>query len=195
VKSGTVAATVPFDHQLVEAKLALNRIDPGEMPSLAWDALEAGLDGPSIRRLAALNRPSGWEADQVLPGFMAESGLKRISQEEASVTLACQLASRIISEGLDPLAYSRDFELLWINAGHPRAIQDPVCSTTKSTLLKLMRRQWPSCESTLAVSWLRWQAKANRGLTAEGSHRKPILHPISNRRSFGSSLRAGTHSG
>jgi hypothetical protein len=115
---------VPFDHQLVEAKLALNGISPSEMPSIAWDALEAGLDGPSIRRLAALNNPSGWEADQILPGFMAEAGLERISPEEASVRLARQLASKIILEGLDPLDYSRDFERLWIQAGYPKAIQD-----------------------------------------------------------------------
>jgi len=44
------------------------------MPALTWDALEAGLDGPSIRRLAALINPSGWETDQIVPSFMAEAG-------------------------------------------------------------------------------------------------------------------------
>ena len=49
---------VSFDPKLVEAKLALKRIGPDEMPALAWDVFEAGLDGPSIRRLAALTNPS-----------------------------------------------------------------------------------------------------------------------------------------
>jgi hypothetical protein len=115
---------VAFDQKLVEAMLALGRIDPANMPSIAWDALEAGLDGRSIRKLAALESPSGWEADQVLPNFMAEAGLKRISREEASVRLARHLARRILAEGLDPLAYTSEFELLWIKAGYPRELQE-----------------------------------------------------------------------
>jgi hypothetical protein len=113
-----------FDPLLVEAKLALRRISPNEMPPLAWDALEAGLDGPSIRRLAALVNPSGWETDQIIPAFMEEAGLKSISSEEACVRIARDLARRILSEGLDPLAYTRYFERLWIDADYPRAIQD-----------------------------------------------------------------------
>jgi hypothetical protein len=118
---------VPFDSQLVEAKLALNMIGPEEMPSLAWDALEAGLDGPFIRRLAALVNPSGWETDQIESAFMAEAGMNRISFREASIRIARQLAIRILSEGLDPLAYTRDFELLWIRAEHPAEIQEVGC--------------------------------------------------------------------
>lgn len=116
--------SVPFDPKLVEAKLALKRVGPDEMPALAWDALEAGLDGPSIRRLAALTNPSGWETDQVVPSFMVEAGLKAITRREASVRLARQIARRILSEGLDPLAHTRDFELLWMEADYASEIQD-----------------------------------------------------------------------
>jgi hypothetical protein len=115
---------VPFDSQLVEAKLALGIISPDEMPPLAWDALEAGFDGPSIRRLAALIKPTGWETDPIIPAFMAEAGMKSISREEGSIRVAVQLARRILREELDPLAYSRDFELLWIRADYPTAIQE-----------------------------------------------------------------------
>jgi hypothetical protein len=116
--------SVPFDLKFVEAKLALRMIGPDEMPALAWDALEAGLDGPSIRRLGALINPSGWETDQVLPTFMAEAGIKGITTEEAAICVAQHLAHRILSEELDPLAYSRDFEALWIRADYPIAIQE-----------------------------------------------------------------------
>ena len=115
--------SVPFDSQLVEARLALGLIGPDEMPALAWDALEAGFDGRSIRRLAALIKPSGWETDQIIPAFMAEAGMTSISREEASIRVARQLARRILCEELDPLAYSRDFEVLWIQADYPTAIQ------------------------------------------------------------------------
>lgn len=107
-----------FDPSLIEAKLALRRLGPDELPGLAVDALEAGLDGPAIRRLAALISPSGWETDQLIPGFMAQARLQSISQEEASLRLAKALAHRILSSGLDPLYYARDFELLWIQSDY-----------------------------------------------------------------------------
>src|ERR1700691_2003983 len=115
---------VPFDSQLVEAKLALKMIGPEEMPPLAWDVLEAGLDGPFIRRLAALVNPSGWETDQIESAFMAEAGMKRISIGDASIRIARQVAIRILSERLDPLEHTRDFELLWIRAEYPAEIQE-----------------------------------------------------------------------
>jgi hypothetical protein len=116
-----------FDRQLVEAKLALDMIGPEQMPALAWDVLEAGPDGPSIRRLAALVNPSGWETDRIESAFMAEAGMARISTGEASIRIARQLATRILSEGLDPVAYTRDFELLWIRADYAAEIQEAGC--------------------------------------------------------------------
>lgn len=115
---------MPFQPSLVEAKLALKRIGPDEMPALAWDALESGLDGPSIRRLAALNNPSGWEADQILPPFMVEAGLKLITRREAAIRLVRHMARRILAEELDPVCHTRDFELLWIEADYPAELQD-----------------------------------------------------------------------
>jgi hypothetical protein len=113
-----------FDSKIIEAKLALRTIGPEKMPALAWDALEAGHDGPSIRRVAALINPSGWEIDQLIPKFMEEAGLKVISPQEASIRLAKHFASKILSEGLDPLKYSRDFEVLWVRSDYADAIRD-----------------------------------------------------------------------
>jgi len=115
---------MPFDHQIIEARLALDRIGPNEMPALACDALEAGFDGPRIRRLAALTDPSGWEVDQILPAFMAEAGLSVIPRQEAAVRIARQIALKILSEKLDPTAHTKDFELLWIEAGYPRILRE-----------------------------------------------------------------------
>lgn len=115
---------MPFDLQLIEAKLALSMIGPDEMPALAWDALEAGLDGRAIRRVAALIHPSGWETDQLLPKFMAETGMVNLPPQEASLRVARQIARRILDEGLDPLEHTRDFELLYIRADYPKVLQD-----------------------------------------------------------------------
>lgn len=116
-----------FDPQLTEANLALARIGPEEMPGVAWDALEDGLDGPAIRRLASLVHPSGWETDQMLPAFMAEAGLKIITRQDASIRLARHLARRILTDGLDPIVYTRDVELLWIEADYPAEIAAAGC--------------------------------------------------------------------
>jgi hypothetical protein len=113
---------VPFEPHTIEAKLALSKIGPNEMPTLAWEALEAGLDGPRIRRMAALTDPSGWEVDQILPAFMAEAGLSVIPLQEAAVRIARQIARQILSEKLDPLEHTKDFESLWIQAGYPKEI-------------------------------------------------------------------------
>jgi hypothetical protein len=115
---------MPFDQRLIEARLALSMIGPDEMPALAWDALEAGLDGPAIRRVAALLHPSGWEVDQILPKFVADAGMVSLSPQEASVRIARHIARRILDEGLDPIEHTRDFELLWIRADHPEALSD-----------------------------------------------------------------------
>jgi hypothetical protein len=58
---------------------------------------------------------------------MAEAGMKRIPIGEASIRIARQLAIRILSERLDPLEYTRDFELLWIRAEYSKEIQEAGC--------------------------------------------------------------------
>jgi hypothetical protein len=113
---------MPFDREMIEAKLALNLIASVDMPRIAWDALEAGLDGPSIRRLAALERPTFFEVREVLPRVSEEMGLSRLSTGEAALRLARQRASEILESGDDPLLHTRDFEQLWVRAGHPREI-------------------------------------------------------------------------
>jgi hypothetical protein len=76
---------VPFDRELVEARIALKLIASADMPKVAWDALEAGLDGRAIRRLAALVQPTYFEIAKVLPRAKQELGLKEISIGEAAL--------------------------------------------------------------------------------------------------------------
>jgi hypothetical protein len=61
-----------FESRVVEARLALNLISSTEMPRLAWEALEAGLDGPVIRRLAAFEFPTFFQVQEALPQAMEE---------------------------------------------------------------------------------------------------------------------------
>jgi hypothetical protein len=108
-----------FDPRRIEAQLALGRILPEEMPPLAWDALEAGYDGPAIRRMGALDHPSGWEVDQVLPRFRKEIGLRDLSKTEASIRVAFDIATHLLESRKDPLPNLKTFARLCYEADYP----------------------------------------------------------------------------
>jgi hypothetical protein len=113
---------MPFDRDIVEANIALARIPPEVMPALAADALEAGLDGPAIRRMAALEKPSGWETDQILPRFMAEAGLHKIAPRDGAIRIARNLARCIVRENLDPLPHLGKFYSLYWQSDYPKEL-------------------------------------------------------------------------
>ena len=95
------------------------------MPSLAWEALEAEVDGPAVLRMAALERPSGFETEALLTRFMAETGLCGVSTQIAYARLAQSLALRILRDGMDPLRFTAEMEGLWMRAGYPEQLASP----------------------------------------------------------------------
>lgn len=109
---------MPFDRELVEAELALNRIGTADMPELAWNALEAGLDGPATRRLAALHFPTFFEVREILPKVMREWGLMQLSREQAASKLAKRRAREILQSKSDPLRHVGDFYQMWFEASY-----------------------------------------------------------------------------
>ena len=111
-----------FDIEMIEARLAMKMIPSSDMPRIAWDALEAGLDGPAIRRLAALDSPTWSEIDEVLPSAMHEMGLRSITAREGASRYAVRRATEILRSGADPLKFTREFEQLWIATGHENEI-------------------------------------------------------------------------
>src|SRR5262249_40558009 len=102
-----------FEPRIVEARLALNLISATEMPSLAWDALESGLDGPAIRRLAALESPTFFQIQEILPQAMKEMRLTKLETHEAALPLAKLRAREILKTNADPFKHLRDFAHLW----------------------------------------------------------------------------------
>ena len=113
---------MPFDREMIEARLALNLIASTDMPRIAWDALEVGLDGPAIRRLAALEKPTWFETDKVLPIAMREMGLRLITRREGASRCAARRADEILQSGADPLKFTREFEQLWIATGYENGV-------------------------------------------------------------------------
>src|SRR5215831_16398555 len=115
---------MPFEPKVAEARLALNRISSTEMPRLAWEALEAGLDGPAIRRLAAFEFPTFFQVREVLPQAMKEMHLSKVGKGEAAFRMAKLRAQQILAASSDPLEHIRDFEHLWFESDYCVELQD-----------------------------------------------------------------------
>jgi hypothetical protein len=113
-----------FEPLAVEARLALNLIASTDMPALAGDAIEAGLDGPAIRRMAALEFPTFFEVQRVLPQAMKEMRLSRLGEGEAALRLAKLRAQEILATNSDPFKHLRDFEHLWLESHYCRELRD-----------------------------------------------------------------------
>jgi hypothetical protein len=113
-----------FESRVVEARLALNLISSTEMPRLAWEALEAGLDGPVIRRLAAFEFPTSFQVQEALPQAMEEMRLAKLDKPEAALQSAKLRAQEILATNLDLFKHLRDFEHLGIEADYCRELQD-----------------------------------------------------------------------
>jgi len=94
---------MPFDLAIFEAELALKLIPTERFPAVAQDALESGLGGPRVLRMAILDPRSGWEIDQVLPSMLEELSWRSITPSEAALRLARQRARRILDSGENPL--------------------------------------------------------------------------------------------
>jgi|ERR1051326_1515407 hypothetical protein len=114
---------VLFDRDEIEARLALNLIASADMPQIAWDALEAGLDGPATRRLAALEHPTYFEVAEVLPRVKQELALTEITAGQAALRMAKQIAREILNKGDNPLRHVQTFESLWVRSGYAKDIQ------------------------------------------------------------------------
>ena len=107
-----------FDPKIVEARISLGLVSSTDVPKLAWDALEAGFDGPAIRRAAALQFPTYFEVQPLLPSLKKEMGLEELSIEDAARRLARIRAREIVQSGSDPLQHLSDFEQLWLASNY-----------------------------------------------------------------------------
>jgi hypothetical protein len=113
---------MPFDREIIEARLTLDLISSNDMPKVAWDALEAGLDGPAIRRLAALENPTWFQVKEVLPRATQEMQLSEVSIGESAYRIARRRAEEILQTGADPTHFTREIENLCIRASWPREL-------------------------------------------------------------------------
>ena len=116
-----------FDGELIEAALILEMIPASGMPGLAREALEAGLDGPTIRHLATLEEPAYSDVATLLSKAKEEMGFRAVTKGEAGLRIGKELAAGILAHRTAddplPLCCAEQFEWLWIKAGYPQELR------------------------------------------------------------------------
>lgn len=132
-----------FDPRATEARIALDLISTTDMPRLAWDALDAGLDGPAVRRLAALEFPTVFQVRELLPRVMEELKLAKLDKGQAALVLAKIRAQEIVRSESDPFQHLRDFEHLWIQADYCKELSDYGNLDDEVNVARCMRQSEP----------------------------------------------------
>lgn len=138
-----------FDREIIEARLALDLISSSEMPKVAWDALEAGLDGPAIRRLAALENPTWFQVQEVLSRVTHEMRLTKVNVVEGARRMARRRALEILATNTDPTRWTREFEYLWIRAGYPKELREYGTLDDEVSVARTMGRREPDIRNWL----------------------------------------------
>jgi ABC-type transport system substrate-binding protein len=93
-----------FNPDLFAARWYCSFLYPEEMPLFAADALEAGYDGPALRRLAGMVKPTSTDIGDLFKQSLTEIGTVTIhNAEQAAVLLARTTAQDIVEGRIDPL--------------------------------------------------------------------------------------------
>ena len=97
-----------FNPDLFVAKWYCSLLYPEEMPQFAADSLEAGYDGPALRRLAGMVKPTSTDIGDLFSQSLTEIGTVTVQNaEQAAIVLARMTARDIIEGRIDPLKGAR----------------------------------------------------------------------------------------
>jgi hypothetical protein len=105
-----------------QALWTLGRLSSQELPSVGWEALELGFDGPALRRLSALDRPSNFEVRDLFHQALVEMGKPAMSKKEAAVLLSKEIAGQILSDRKAPLEGAYEIYVLALHSDFPQQI-------------------------------------------------------------------------
>lgn len=109
---------MPSSLDVTHARWVLGLLPPQEAPQFAWDALVFGYDGPLLRLLASLSKPSKWEVDQVFFPAIREMGFETYTEVEACRVLADDAAERILEGELDAVDGASQIRDFWVRSGY-----------------------------------------------------------------------------
>lgn len=143
--------------KVLHAKWTLQSVYPEDVPEICQALVEAGLDSPTLRKLAGLNPPEYDQVPQLLPRLFSETGMEEKTKIEAAWLLVHEYSNRILKgtmgayEGarrigqfgndFDPLfPYLRPFVAAWYEwdeyPEHSQALESKI-RTAASAILPL----------------------------------------------------------
>lgn len=94
----------PFNADLFVAKWYCSEVWSEDMPVFAADALEAGYDGPALRQLAGLIKPTSMDIGDLFQRALDEIGtVKILSQIQAVYWMSRVVATDIVEGRIDPV--------------------------------------------------------------------------------------------
>jgi hypothetical protein len=100
----SVAGDPRLAFKVALAKFVVGTLFWDDVPAMAVEALVAGLDSPSLRRLAGFAASSTQDYRAILFAAAGELGLTIPSYAEASMTVARDIARRVIEGSVVPYA-------------------------------------------------------------------------------------------
>jgi hypothetical protein len=88
---------------ILQAKWQLNLLRSDDIPELATQILETGLESPALIELAGLISPDRWEVTPLIEEAFSQASLRPISNEAAQWRLAYETAREIVDGRVMPL--------------------------------------------------------------------------------------------
>lgn len=114
-----------FDPDLFAAKWYCSMVNPEEMPNFAADALEAGFDGPALRRLAGLIKPASRDIGKLFDEVLDEIGEVRVRSKEQGIFKLAKTVARAIADGqIDPIQGAQRLSHYAKEAGYPAGLAE-----------------------------------------------------------------------
>jgi hypothetical protein len=114
-----------FNPDSFVAKWYCSKVGPEDMPLFAADALEAGYDGPALRRLAGLIRPTSRDVGDLFRDALREIGKVKIqSKEQAVFSLSRETAADILQGRVDPVRGAEILARYAAMVGYPESLAE-----------------------------------------------------------------------
>ncbi len=114
-----------FDPNLFVAKCHCGLVGPEDMPGFAADALEAGFDGPALRRLAGLVKPCSSDVGGLFDRAIDEIGTVEIRSKEQGIFKLAKILARAIVDGrVDPILGAQGLSHYAFRAGYPAGLAE-----------------------------------------------------------------------
>jgi hypothetical protein len=111
--------------QLAYVYWQLGMLLPEDVPRVACQALQSGLDGEVVRLVAGLHEPTSRDIEDTvdLAQFWRQLGLQPLDAHEAADWIAVRCCKQILEGQITPIDGTNELWDLYVNLGYPNEIK------------------------------------------------------------------------